>query len=493
MRSRVLLWIAIGIFIFLSLWNVFGVQKTCWFDEAFSIETVNKGVQNIDFAAHDVHPPLSYLLLSGWMGVRPTSLVGQCDWGRMLSVVFGCIFLFAVYWGVKRFLYGDGPGYVALLFAMTPTYIHFGTEARMYVMVVALVALAWAALMRWRFWGLVVACAVLFVLPSFHYFAVLAVIPLVLSYVLFIDSRERECVREGVSVLAVSAGAGALLAYALFASSQIARSDGMWFGKSTVSSLPSAVSYSIFPPQYDLVGTVPMVVSVLVLCVIVYAMWWAVFKRKDTQLRKLYFVSIVMMAVPALVIVAIPMVNLVTGFQFGNIYHHRMVLVVTWLIPLGLYTGIVAAAQGRERGKSLVVACVILLLFLVGTYMSYGGMGVQTGHKELKGTIEAMPCDGKLMVHESPFSALSAKVMSEDRGCPHEYIIVTNLTVREGHTSGFDVVPSDKVVYLFEEGWEETIPEGEMWYFKAGKIPHAFGVETVVHVEDGLNLTYVVR
>jgi hypothetical protein len=364
----------------------------------------------------------------------------------------------------------------------------------MYIGVVALTAVAWAALMRMKYWGVVVAAGVLFVLPLIQYFAVIAVVPIVLSYMMLCDAAESRQRRQGVvSVLIVAAVTGALFAYAAFAANQIERSDGVWFGTSTLSSLPSAVSYAVFPPQYDLVGTAPMLVSLSVLAVIIGAVLWALFGRKETQLERLMWVGIAMIVVPGVMLVSHPIINAVTGFQFGNIYHHRMVLVATWLIPVSAYICVVAWASGRKRGILAIVAMAAILLVLTATYMSYGFMNVQTGHKELKGVIDAMPCDGRLMVHESPFSALPAKVMSEERGCPHEYIILTILTEREGRTSGFDVVPKDRVIYLFEEGWESKIPNGTMWFFKAGRVPHAFGNETDVYVEDGINLTLVVR
>ena len=113
-----------------------------WLDEALSVNIAGLPLGRIDDALRsDGHPPLYYWLLHAWMAV-----VGDGDGAaRSLSVVLGVAAL-PLGWIVGRRVGGPATGaWTVVLLAITPYAVRYGSEARMYSLVMLLV-LAGAAL-----------------------------------------------------------------------------------------------------------------------------------------------------------------------------------------------------------------------------------------------------------------------------------------------------------------------------------------------------------
>jgi 4-amino-4-deoxy-L-arabinose transferase-like glycosyltransferase len=142
LMTACLLLIAFGIALFDlqtdSLWN----------DEAWSVWAVSAPTlgESLERIRADVHPPLYFLFLYGWMRVTGESALAL----RLLSVWFGLIGLAATYAVGKR-LFDRWTGIIALaLLGASGFFIYYAREARMYTLLLALAALSTWAYLLWR-------------------------------------------------------------------------------------------------------------------------------------------------------------------------------------------------------------------------------------------------------------------------------------------------------------------------------------------------------
>ena len=114
----------------------FWTRSHLWLDEALSVDIARLPLGDIPAALrHDGHPPLYYFLLHGWMAI-----FGEGDTAvRSLSGVFAVLAL-PLAWLAGRRVGGrvTAWAFVALL-SLSPFAIRYGTETRMYSLVMLLV------------------------------------------------------------------------------------------------------------------------------------------------------------------------------------------------------------------------------------------------------------------------------------------------------------------------------------------------------------------
>lgn len=181
-----------------------------WFDEGYSFYFAHLPVPALLAAtAVDIHPPLYYLVLKGWLAVWG-GILPAVTGARLLSVVWGVLAI-PILWAIgRRVSRGRAGGWAALLLAVSPFHIYYSQEIRMYGMVTCLGALGvWltlAALERRRaVWWAGAGLALLAALYTQYYafFVILA-----LAVFLLVGRRRREHWRAWGAVLA-----GIALAY----------------------------------------------------------------------------------------------------------------------------------------------------------------------------------------------------------------------------------------------------------------------------------------
>ena len=112
------------------------VQQTIWFDESYTAYLIRFDYTDIvRYTAVDVHPPLYYLLLKTW-----SLIFGYNDFAlRAISALLGAFaILFAFMW--LKYKYGKTAAILGSLFlALSPNFIRYGEEMRMYTLVAAIV------------------------------------------------------------------------------------------------------------------------------------------------------------------------------------------------------------------------------------------------------------------------------------------------------------------------------------------------------------------
>lgn len=139
------------------------VNRSFWYDEAFSILISEKGPQAIlagtltmdePSVTADIHPPTYYFLLFGWMRVFGSSILAT----RILSMLLGIGILINIYL-LTRELLGQASALLASFFvAVFPFQIQFATEIRMYTLLTFFLTLATLAFVKamhspgWKWW-----------------------------------------------------------------------------------------------------------------------------------------------------------------------------------------------------------------------------------------------------------------------------------------------------------------------------------------------------
>jgi len=116
----------------------FVTTSPLWLDEALSVNIAELPVDELVGALRrDGHPPLYYVLLGGWIDV-----VGGGDAAvRALSGVLSVATLGVVWWWTRRRVGAVAALWALALLAVLPFATRYGTEARMYALVMLLVAL----------------------------------------------------------------------------------------------------------------------------------------------------------------------------------------------------------------------------------------------------------------------------------------------------------------------------------------------------------------
>ncbi len=126
----------------------FVADSPLWLDEAQSVALADEGPTGLpDALRGDGHPPLYYVLLSGWMAIMGKTAFAV----RALSGFFGVLSLLVVY----RVMHRHTDTYAAMatvgVLAASPFAIRYATEARMYALLILLLLLGHLAFVSaWR-------------------------------------------------------------------------------------------------------------------------------------------------------------------------------------------------------------------------------------------------------------------------------------------------------------------------------------------------------
>jgi len=511
-QNKLILAVAIILFIALSQYIIFEVDRENWFDASFSLETAHmlntNGFSSIDFREHDVHPPLSYYALASWQNLRPyhtvnvgevyqpapSYYISEYHWGQQMSVLFGLAFLVFAFIGLTKFFGNDAVwGMVPLV--LGSTYLHFATEVRMYIIVLSLSALIFAAIAHkfhkgWKYAGLFA----ILILPMIHYLA--ALVPIVMALLYWVWAKDEPDRNLNVWLMGIAWIAGILVALN-FAIPQRFRTEGTWFQSPTISSWMSAAYYSIFMGDVfaskitRLIQWIFTMFEVLIWCLI-GGFSYRLFKHKKllpffknrSDMILLLMILTAVLPLFALSFLAIGK-QLLGGGAFWNLYHHRFFLSVTWLFASGLFIfgAIYLKKFNKYVGRSVLV--VVILLFAVMLQGYAGGV-----HHELRNTMDATPCPTNStiwIVHESPFSSLPYAVYQREKKCNWQHAIVTRMSDKMSHSAGFDAI-GDQRVY-----WDGEVPLHEFYYVQSGaQVVNITDREyEIVHSETGINLVHV--
>lgn len=148
-----------------------------WGDESSSLILAQYSpLQLWRHAAHDVHPPLYFLLLHVWVQVLGDGILSL----RLLSALFGVLAVFLGAWLAWRLASRRAAFLAMLLLALLPTAVRYSQEVRMYSLLGCWLLAATLALLYWLEGGRrrYLAVYVLLMAAAFytHYFTVLGLL-----------------------------------------------------------------------------------------------------------------------------------------------------------------------------------------------------------------------------------------------------------------------------------------------------------------------------
>ena len=232
------------------------------YDEAFSLVISGKSLpQIIEATIGDVHPPLYYFLLHGWL-----DLFGNTPAiARVLSVIFGMLAVWIVF-ELGKLVMGKNTAWLpALLVGLSPFQVHYAREIRMYSLLAFALILATYAFFRgmkkehWGWWGLFSLAAAL--AQYTHSLAVFYLIPLALIPVFRWDLKN---IRN--TVLAGFAALGLYLPWLIHMVEQFGRTSNYWIQKPDLFELIRLVQiYLIDAPRFPWVAILGFPIAVLVI------------------------------------------------------------------------------------------------------------------------------------------------------------------------------------------------------------------------------------
>jgi mannosyltransferase len=116
--------------------------ESAWLDEAFAIGIARVDLEEVLYHLRlDVHPPLYYLLLRGWIAL----LDGSVWTARLLSVVCSVALIAVAYGAAARLIDRTAGLTTATLLAVSVFHVEFAQEARMYALLACLATVsAWS-------------------------------------------------------------------------------------------------------------------------------------------------------------------------------------------------------------------------------------------------------------------------------------------------------------------------------------------------------------
>lgn len=120
-------------------------RESAWLDEAFSFTLARGGLEEVFYEARlDVHPPLYYVLLTGWFTLVDPSIRAA----RLLSVACSLATLVAAYAAALRLTTRATALLATALLAVSVFQVEFAQEARMYALLTLLATLSMLGFMR---------------------------------------------------------------------------------------------------------------------------------------------------------------------------------------------------------------------------------------------------------------------------------------------------------------------------------------------------------
>ncbi|GAB4558735.1 MAG: hypothetical protein Kow0047_04070 [Anaerolineae bacterium] len=160
--------------------------QSLWYDEGVTAQIAQKGLVELTrWTADDIQPPLYYYLIAAWLRVA-----GSSEWAlRFPSAIWGLLAIPLIYVLARRFFSRTAALLASALATLSPQYIYYSQEARMYTQLTTLgMFLLWAwhhAIhgqtdgQRRKWWAVLIAVAL--AATYTHYFAFFLLVALALA------------------------------------------------------------------------------------------------------------------------------------------------------------------------------------------------------------------------------------------------------------------------------------------------------------------------
>jgi uncharacterized membrane protein len=343
------------------------------------------------YTSDDVHPPLYYFLLKIWTLIFGGSLSAI----RAFSTFFGALSIVSLYILIKNFISKKYDAFkitlVLLLVALSPIFLFFATQARMYSMNVFLSLVSILLVLRIKQskkienWHWISYTLVVVVMMYTHYYLALVILAEII-WLIIIKKRELVCPKLAVSI------AGAVVAYIPWIPSLLRQVDsfkkGSWQPKSTLTVFSKflndvffffnspVVSYDGAPAIYEVFGIVfVLVILILGLKFTRTKFTYLLFLLIVVPLVFCYITNMLIARYMLTSIICLFLLAGITMFSSGNFLKFIPVVLLICVLPLGypkLFTvGGNGASSATIQGLKEVQPGEVVLAEDVVRYMDF--------------------------------------------------------------------------------------------------------------------------
>ncbi len=374
-RDWVALALGLAVFAIISLWTI--TKSSIWFDEAFGAYLIRFDFWEVArYTATDVHPPFYYWLLKIWSMIFGTSELAL----RSMSVFFGAVAIFLGYLLTKR-LFNRNVALFSLLFMMlTPMFIRYSQEMRMYTLVTAIalaatyvltIAMESKSRKPWILYGILVSLGM-----WTHYFSALIWIShwLWRAWVIGRTHRKRKALRAFFSkdwIVAHIVAVGLFIPWIPALAYQVltVQINGFWIPPVSPVTLPNFFTNVLYYQEQD---TVNSWLTLLLLVILVALVTLAVrlYRTQKEAERQNYMLIFTVAFVPMLLLFLLSMPPLRSSFTDRYL--------VTSTVGISLFIGVTLALSGKvirprwQKGITFLIAGAMIIgignVYYLGNY-----------------------------------------------------------------------------------------------------------------------------
>ncbi len=359
-----------GLAIYVGLaWSTI-TKFSIWFDEAFGSYLIRFDFASLTrYTANDVHPPLYYWLLKIW-----ASAFGNTELGlRSMSIFFGVVTIVLAFLFVLRY-FGPRVAYVSLIFlVLSPMFVRYGQEARMYTLLTAIIVAATYVLVyaqqtkklgAWVAYGVLVALGMLT-----QYFAALVWIAhWVWRYMTVRSHGEKfkKTIKKLFTkewVIAHVVAIAVFLPWLPFFVAQVVnvQGNGFWVGPVTTVTLSDFLStFLIFQSASEMSGW--LAVGFYALLVVFVYMSVRVLKTLRDEERKSYLLVLCLIVAPVVMLVLLSMPPL------QSVFVDRYLMSVVIFMPLFIALCLEKSREFLSTHVRLAAGVLVVALFAIGIY-----------------------------------------------------------------------------------------------------------------------------
>lgn len=408
--------VAIGGFLALTLTRL--TASSIWFDEAFSAYITKYNLSEIThYTALDVHPPLYYWLLKGWTSLFGTSAIAF----RSMSVFFGVITLILLFFLIKKLFNRKTAALSVFLVAISPLFVRFGIEARMYTVVTTIVLAAtlmlWHGLRSHKLRDYAIYGVLVYLGMLTHYFT--AVIWLShwvyrLIYLRIQDLKGQKLAKNYFSkewVIAHVVAVGLYLPWVPTVISQFRTvSSGFWIPAVTPSTPSDYLSELFFYLQGNQAsGWLPVLffTAIILVGVLVYRYLHQI--RYDRAERRSFYLVLTMAIAPVIFLMLLSLPPLTSSFVDRYVLSAAIFTAVLIAVLITNYKSDKHSWWIAPATLVLIIACFSYGIYQVyhqGNYNKFNGSSVLTG--EVIQQIQATDHSNTPIISNSPYGFYEA-------------------------------------------------------------------------------------
>jgi len=359
----------LGLFGLLSIGNM--SRWSVWFDEAYGLYLIRYGFLDIaKYTSTDVHPPLYYWVLKIWQAIFGNSEIAL----RSLSMVMIMIAIVFVYLLVRRAFGVRVGAWVVALLALSPMMIRYAEEARMYGMVMAIVAAATYVLIdvtskpsrrKWVLYGILVSLGM-----WTHYFtAIMWLTHWVWRYITVRRKNARQTARAfwtkewiWAHVLAI----GLFLPWLPYMVKQMAtvQAGGFWIRPISVTTPFNFLTNLImYRENHEVLGWLA-VLMLLVMVVIIVSIATA-YRRLRGEQRSMFVLIVAMAIVPMLLLLALSLPPLRPSF----VDRYLLPSIPFWFVAIGI--SVATVLKGLQPRVTVPVTIALFGALCLGVAQVY--------------------------------------------------------------------------------------------------------------------------